>query len=56
MTDTLLHISIVVSIIGNVLSVSVGVFVALRYIFTAEKRLKAIEKFIGKTNNLNRNK
>jgi ABC-type lipoprotein release transport system permease subunit len=52
MTDTLLQISIIIGIVGNIIGISIAVFV----IGNIEKRLIKIEKFIGKTNNLNRNR
>lgn len=52
MTDTLLQISIILGIVGNIIGVSIGVFL----VAAMEKRLTKIEKFIGKTNNLNRNR
>lgn len=52
MTDLLLQISIVLGILGNIIGVSIGVFI----VANMQKRLVKIEKFIGKTNNLNRNR
>jgi len=52
MNDLLLQISIVLGIIGNIIGVSIGIFL----VANMEKRLTKIEKFIGKTNNLNRNR
>jgi uncharacterized protein YneF (UPF0154 family) len=55
-TNTLLQISIILGIVGIVVGTSIGVFIVAKYFLIIEKRLKALEKFIGKTNNLKRNK
>jgi hypothetical protein len=55
-TNTLLQISIISGIVGTIVGTSVGVFVVAKYFLIIEKRLKALEKFIGKTNNLKKNK
>jgi cytosine/uracil/thiamine/allantoin permease len=55
-TNSLLQISIVVGIVGTIVGSLIGVFVIAKYFLIIEKRLTKIEKFIGKTNNLNRNK
>ena len=52
MTELLLQISIVIAVIGNIIGVSIGVFVVARYYLVIEKRLKSLEKKVGVTNNL----
>jgi uncharacterized membrane protein YciS (DUF1049 family) len=51
-TELLLQISIVIAVIGNIIGVSIGVFVVARYYLVIEKRLKSLEKKVGVTNNL----
>jgi cytosine/uracil/thiamine/allantoin permease len=55
-TNSLLQISIVAGIVGTVVGSLIGVFIIAKYFLIIEKRLIKIEKFIGKANNLNRNK
>jgi hypothetical protein len=47
-----MQIFIVISIIGNIISISVGLFLLARYYLVIEKRLKSLEKKVGVTNNL----
>jgi uncharacterized membrane protein YciS (DUF1049 family) len=50
MTDTLLQISIIIGIIGNIIGVSIGAFVVARYFLVIDKRLKKLEEEIKKNN------
>jgi len=50
MTDLLLQISIAVGIIGNIVGISIGVFIIGRYFLIIEKRFKQIEDKIGLVN------
>jgi hypothetical protein len=50
MTDLLLQISIAVGIIGNIVGISIGVFIIGRYFLIIEKRFKQIEDKIGVVN------
>jgi hypothetical protein len=52
MIELLLQISIIIATIGNIITISIGLFIVARYYLVIEKRLKSLEKKVGVTNNL----
>jgi uncharacterized membrane protein YciS (DUF1049 family) len=51
-SEFLLQLSIIVGIVGNIIGISIGVLIVAKYFLVTDKRLKALEKKVGVTNNL----